>query len=195
MPRTSAFASTEAVQVLSSFAAAWPTRLSRLVILSALLSASVSPVPTVAHAAAGTTASWAWPVPVPHPIERPFIAPESAYGAGHRGIDISSTDEAVIRAPADGVVYFAGMVVDRPVLSIAHAGGLMSSYEPVKSDLPQGTIVRRGDDVGHLLPGHCASVCLHFGVRLYGQYVSPLNYLGGIPHSVLLPTRSLPLPP
>jgi len=195
MPHTPAFASAEAKQVLSSFAAAWPTRLSRLVILSVLLSASVSPVPTVARAAAGTTASWAWPVPVPHAIERPFIAPESAYSAGHRGIDISSTDDAVITAPADGVVYFSGMVVDRPVLSIAHADGLVSSYEPVESDLPQGTKVRRGDDVGHLLPGHCAAACLHFGVRLYGQYVSPLNYLGGIPHSVLLPTRSLPLPP
>ena len=89
MPRTSAFASTEAVEVLSSFAAAWSTRLSRLVILSVLLlSASVSPVPTVAHAVAGTTASWAWPVPVPHAIVRPFIAPERAYSAGHRGIDI-----------------------------------------------------------------------------------------------------------
>jgi len=193
--RRSTCASTQAVQVLSSFVAAWPTRLSRLVILSVLLSTSVSPVPTVARAAAGTTASWAWPVPVPHRIERPFIAPESAYGAGHRGIDISSTDEATVTAPEDGVVYFAGVVVDRPVLSIAHADGLVSSYEPVESHLPPGTTVRRGDDVGHLLPGHCASVCLHFGVRLYGEYVSPLNYLGGIPHSVLLPTRSMPLPP
>ena len=183
------------MHVLSSFAAARPTRLSRLVILSVLLSASVSPVPTVTHAAAGTTASWAWPVPVPHPIERPFIAPESDYGAGHRGIDIASTDEAVVTAPADGVVYFAGVVVDRPVLSIAHADGLVSSYEPVESDLAQGTTVRRGDNVGHLLPGHCSSICLHFGVRLYGQYVSPLNYLGGIQPSVLLPTRSLPLAP
>ena len=181
--------------MLSSSAAARSTRLSRLVILSVLLSASVSPVPTVAHAATGTTASWAWPVPAPHSIERPFIAPESAYGAGHRGIDISSIDGAVITAPADGVVYFSGVVVDRPVLSIAHADGLVSSYEPVESGLPPGTTVRRGDDVGHLLRGHCASVCLHFGVRLYGQYVSPLNYLGGIPYSVLLPTRPGLLPP
>ena len=86
------------------------------------------------------------------------------------------------------------MVVDRPVLSIQHADGLVSSYEPVRSELPPGTPVRRGEAVGRLLPGHCASVCLHFGVRLHGQYVSPLNYLGGIPRSVLLPTRPLSLP-
>lgn len=199
MPRFSVSPPLQAVQVLSPFAAARPTRLSRLVILCALLSASVSPVPAVAHAAAGTTTTWAWPVPFPHPIVRPYVAPASAYGAGHRGIDISSAAGSVVTAPADGVVYFAGVVVDRPVLSIRHADGLVSSYEPVESELPAGTIVRQGDTIGHLLSGHCVDACLHFGVRLYGQYVSPLNYLGGIPRSVLLPTRPLsrspPLPP
>jgi murein DD-endopeptidase MepM/ murein hydrolase activator NlpD len=193
--RTSVIALTQTVQVLSPSAAAWPTRLSRLVILSALVSASVSPMPTSAHAAAGTTISWGWPVAPPHPIERPFIAPDSAYGPGHRGIDISSTDGTAVIAPADGVVSFAGMVINRPVLAIQHADGLVSSYEPVESDLLRGTRIQRGDTIGRLLSGHCTSACLHFGVRLYGQYVSPLNYLGGIPRSVLLPTRPLPLPP
>ncbi len=87
------------------------------------------------------------------------------------------------------------MVINRPVLAIQHADGLVSSYEPVESDLLRGTRIQRGDTIGRLLSGHCTSACLHFGVRLYGQYVSPLNYLGGIPRSVLLPTRPLPLPP
>lgn len=202
----------QAVQVLSPIAAAWPTRLSRLVILCALLSASVSPVPTDEHAAAGATGTstsgtvtsgmvtsgmvtmrtWDWPVPVPHAIVRPYVAPATAYAAGHRGIDISSAAESAVTAPADGQVYFSGVVVDRPVLSIRHADGLVSSYEPVESALPAGTVVRRGDTVGSLLAGHCATACLHFGVRLYGQYVSPLNYLGGIARSILLPTRPLP---
>ncbi|MBG6107058.1 M23 family metallopeptidase [Frigoribacterium sp. CG_9.8] len=187
--------------MLSSFAAARPTRLSRLVILCALLSASVSLVPSMvpasAQAAARATASWDWPVPVPHPIVRGFIAPATAYAAGHRGIDISASEGIPVTAPADGIVYFAGIVVDRPVLSIRHADGLVSSYEPVESVLLVGTTVRRGDTVGHLIPGHCTAACVHFGVRLYGQYVSPLNYLGGIPWSVLLPKRPqrLPLPP
>jgi murein DD-endopeptidase MepM/ murein hydrolase activator NlpD len=181
----------QAVRVLSPFAAARPTRLSRLVILSALLLASVSPVPDSAHAATGATTSWAWPVPFPHPIARPFIAPATAYAAGHRGIDISAASGSAVTAPADGVVYFSGVVVDRPVLSIRHADGLVSSFEPVQSDLSAGTVVGRGEPVGRLLAGHCLIACLHFGVRLYGQYVSPLNYLGGIPRSVLLPTRAL----
>jgi murein DD-endopeptidase MepM/ murein hydrolase activator NlpD len=163
--------------VLSPFAAARPTRLSRLVILSVLLSASVSPVPAVAHAAAGATSNWAWPVAAPHPIVKPFIAPATPYAAGHRGIDIAATEGSAVTAPDEGVVYFAGVVVDRPVLSIRHADGVVSSYEPVESALPAGT------------------ACLHFGVRRYGEYVSPLNYLGGIPRSVLLPTRALDRPP
>jgi len=194
MSRAFAGPTTDAIRVLSPFAAARPTRLSRLVILSVLLSVSVSPAPTAVHAAAGTTASWAWPVPAPHPIVRSFVAPQSAYGPGHRGIDISAAEGSTVTTPADGVVFFAGIVVDRPVLSIMHGDGLVSSYEPVESDLAAGTTVSRGEQVGRLLTGHCAPVCLHFGVRLYGQYVSPLNFLGGIPHSVLLPTRPLSLP-
>ena len=96
-------------------------------------------------------------------------------------------------APADGVVHFAGVVVDRPVLSLDHTGGVLSSYEPVTTHLLTGDTVHRGEVIGVVLPGHCAKTCLHLGVRIDGQYVSPLTFLGGIPRSVLLPTR-VPLP-
>lgn len=132
--------------------------------------------------------AWLWPVDSPRTLVRAFIAPATPYAAGHRGIDIG-TDSRVVSAPAAGVVFFAGVVVDRPVLSIRHPGGLVSSFEPVESALAVGTPVGAGDVVGTLLPGHCATACLHFGVRLDGEYVSPLNYLGGIARSVLLPTR------
>jgi murein DD-endopeptidase MepM/ murein hydrolase activator NlpD len=123
-------------------------------------------------------------------LVRPYIAPATPYGAGHRGIDVASTGGGVY-SPAAGVVHFAGVVVDRPVLSIRHGGGLLSSFEPVTTELVAGDSVQRGDRVGTLQAGHCSTPCLHFGVRLDGDYVSPLNYLGGIPHSVQLPTRSL----
>ena len=122
---------------------------------------------------------------------RPFIAPETPYAAGHRGIDVAAPEGAEVRSPADGVIHFSGFVVDRPVLSIDHGGGLVSSFEPVVSELAAGTIVHRGDRIGAVQSGHCGAPCLHLGVRLHGQYVSPLRYLGGIPYSVLLPTRRL----
>ena len=137
---------------------------------------------------------WSWPTPAPHALSRPFLAPATPYGPGHRGIDITSSGTessgAVIRAPADGVVHFAGVVVDRPVLSIRHPGGLLSSYEPVATTLVEGDPVSRGEVIGTLEDGHCSEVlCLHFGVRLDGEYVNPLLLLGGLPRSMLLPTR------
>lgn len=131
---------------------------------------------------------WDWPVDPPHPIIRPFIAPETRYSAGHRGIDVLASNPEVL-APADGIVHFAGFIVDRPVLSIRHPGGLLSSFEPVESDLSEGDPVSRGQPLGTLLPGHCSQLCLHFGVRRDGEYVSPLNFLGEIPRSILLPRR------
>ena len=132
---------------------------------------------------------WLWPVDAPHFVARPYLAPATPYSAGHRGVDLSAPEGTAVLAPADGVVHFAGWVVDRPVLSVVHAGGVLSSYEPVESTLSEGDVVRRGDVIGRLLPGHCRTPCLHLGVRIDGQYVSPLLFLGGQPRAVLLPVR------
>jgi murein DD-endopeptidase MepM/ murein hydrolase activator NlpD len=137
----------------------------------------------------GASTPWEWPVADPHPIVRPYIAPKTPYSAGHRGIDIDLGATIEVRAPADGIVHFVGTVVDRPVLSIRHPDGLISSYEPVTSTLARGDVVTQGQSVGKVQAGHCKRACLHFGVRLDGDYVSPLNYLSGIPRAVLLPTR------
>lgn len=133
-------------------------------------------------------ASWRWPVDPPYAVARPYLAPPTPYAAGHRGVDLRAPGGTVY-APAAGVVHFAGVVVDRPVLSIRHPGGVLSSYEPVTTHLTEGDAVRRGEVIGTVLPGHCASPCLHFGVRVDGEYVSPMLFLGGVPRSVLLPTR------
>jgi murein DD-endopeptidase MepM/ murein hydrolase activator NlpD len=132
---------------------------------------------------------WHWPLDGARVVVRPYLAPATPWAAGHRGVDLEATSSAV-RAPADGVVHFVGFVVNRPVLSIEHAGGLLTSYEPVTSSLSVGDTVRAGDEIGTLQRGHCAIVtCLHFGVRLGGEYVSPLLMLGGVPRAVLVPTR------
>jgi hypothetical protein len=171
-----------------------PTRLVGLVLL-ALTIAAVTPASASANEQlrAGAASSWSWPIAAPRAVLRPFIAPLTAYSAGHRGIDLATQSSTTVYAPADGVIHFSGKVVDRPVLSIEHAGSLLSSFEPVSSTLHVGESVHRGDPVGVVAAGsgHCASSCLHFGVRLHGQYLSPLNFLGGIPLPVLLPTRTL----
>ncbi len=137
-----------------------------------------------------STPVWTWPVAPPHPVVRPYLAPPTPYGAGHRGIDIGAADGTPVLAPDDGAVHFAGVIVDRPVLSIEHAGGVLSSFEPVTSTLHTGDVVHRGEVIGTLVAGHCAaSPCLHLGARVDGEYVNPLVFLGGVPKAVLYPTR------
>lgn len=135
---------------------------------------------------------WSWPVAAPHPVVRPFVAPEQPWSPGHRGIDVGAAPGSVVTAPDDGVVRFAGTVVDRPVLSIIHADGLVSSLEPVTAAVSAGDPVARGETVGVVVAGHSPDVdAVHLGARLDGEYVSPLLFLGGGRPSVLLPTRPL----
>ena len=142
--------------------------------------------PTAGSATAGT---WLWPLPPPHSVLRGFQAPATLYAPGHRGLDLSSAAGREVVAPAAGVVSFAGVVVDRPVLSIEHADGLVSSLEPVSAGVAVGDRVTAGQPVGQVADGgHCAGRCVHLGARLNGGYVSPLLYLVGVPRAVLLPT-------
>jgi murein DD-endopeptidase MepM/ murein hydrolase activator NlpD len=134
------------------------------------------------------TTRWSWPVGPPHDVLRPFTAPANRYGPGHRGVDIAASPGSPVRAPAAGVVSFAGVVVDRPVLSIQHDEDLVSSFEPVTATVSAGDRVSAGQVVGVVASGaHCAERCLHFGVRRHGQYISPVLFLGGIARAVLLP--------
>ncbi|WP_144877538.1 M23 family metallopeptidase [Microbacterium sp. 1.5R] len=131
---------------------------------------------------------WEWPLDGHRTVAEPYRAPAHQYGAGHRGVDLRAAAGAVVRAPADGAVAFRGVVVDRGVLTIEHAHGLVSSYEPISSDLAPGTLVRAGDVVGTLdRGGHALVDTLHLGVRWEGEYINPMLLFGPVPRAVLLP--------
>ncbi|WP_336603934.1 M23 family metallopeptidase [Agromyces seonyuensis] len=120
-------------------------------------------------------------------VRAPYRAPEHPYGPGHRGIDLDAAFGSEVRAPASGVVSFAGMVAGRPVVSITHGDGIVSSFEPVAGTLAAGDEVAAGAVIGTVgTVGHCED-CVHLGVRVDGVYVSPLVFLGGLPRAVLLP--------
>lgn len=140
----------------------------------------------VLAAAVAATPSWDWPADAPVRVASPYVAPAHAYGAGHRGIDLVA--EGVVRAPADGVVAFAGTVVDRGVVTIDHGDGWVLTLEPVDPSVTAGTAVRRGEQVGTVgAGGHAAAGTVHVGVRLDGEYVNPMLRLGTVPRAVLLP--------
>lgn len=144
--------------------------------------------PTPAAPPVTIEAPWVWPVDGARSGVNPYRAPAHVYGSGHRGIDIATGQGLTVQAPADGVVAFRGTVVDRPLLTIEHAGGYVSTLEPVVSDLSPGEIVSAGDTIGAVsVGGHAQSGMLHLGVRLGGAYINPMLLFEAVPRSVLLP--------
>ena len=134
---------------------------------------------------------WRWPIePPPQVMHRFQIGPEP-WSPGHRGADLAASAGTRIRAPADGVVTFTGMVAGRPVISIEHGPGLISSMEPVLATVRAGQRINAGDVVGILspIPGHCRpAACLHWGVRAADRYIDPLALVGAaIGPIILLP--------
>lgn len=121
--------------------------------------------------------TWTWPL-VPTPaVVRPFAPPPSPWLAGHRGVDLAGSVGQLVRSAGPGVVAFAGQVAGRPLLSVDHAAGLRTTYEPVEPSVPQGRAVAAGDTLGVLVGGHpgCpVAACLHWGLRRGETYLDPL---------------------
>ncbi|WP_421083479.1 peptidoglycan DD-metalloendopeptidase family protein [Rothia nasimurium] len=147
-----------------------------------------------------SASSWVPPVGQGLEVVRGFEKPDARWSAGHRGVDLALEAGGEILAPHEGEVVFAGTVVDRQVLTLEHPDGRRSSFEPVTSPLPVGSLVQAGDVIAHLDPDvqHCAPrFCLHWGVRQPVpsggdasnglDYVNPLLLLGQVGPSVLLP--------
>ena len=131
---------------------------------------------------------WTWPAPPPIHVTSPFRAPATRYASGHRGIDLAVLPGAVLVAPGHGLVSFAGQVAGRGVVAIDHGDGVISAIEPVEALVVTGAEVAEGDPIGVAsVGGHCDARCVHFGVRVDGEYVSPFLFLGGLPRAVLLP--------
>nr|WP_246110177.1 M23 family metallopeptidase [Saccharopolyspora dendranthemae] len=142
------------------------------------LTAAAAPTPLLP---ASSPARFSWPlVPAPE-VLRPFEAPGSAFGPGHRGVDLAGEPGQPVLAATDGVVVHAGWLVDRNVVSVEHAGGLRTSYEPTSPEVSAGDQVTQGQVIGHLEPGHpeCATACLHWGLREGGEYRDPLELVRG----------------
>jgi murein DD-endopeptidase MepM/ murein hydrolase activator NlpD len=146
-----------------------------------------SVVPATVPTAAGTTGSaearpepagpYGWPLrPIPT-VGRPFQPPSRPYGPGHRGVDLVGAPGQVVVAAGNGVVFYAGPLADRGVVSVRHPDGLRTTYEPLVATVRPGDRVRRGDPLGILRPGHpgcAAAACLHWGLLREREYLDPL---------------------
>jgi murein DD-endopeptidase MepM/ murein hydrolase activator NlpD len=150
----------------------------------------------LAPAAHATDGRLDWPLRPRPAVLRTFDAPAPDWNRGHRGVDLSGSPGQIVYAAAEGTVVFAGELAGRPVVSIAHPGGLHTSYEPVRAAVRAGQVIAAGAVLGALESGHpgCgASACLHWGA-MWGpaaraDYVDPLGLV------VTTPIRLKPLRP
>lgn len=163
----------------------WRSPLRSVFAAVAIVVSVIGPSPPVSATDDLAQRGWVWPVDEVQLIRR-YEAPAHAYGPGHRGVDLAA--DLSVRAPAAGRVAFAGMVAGRPVVTIDHGDGLVTTLEPVTTELAVGDAVSRGSPVGAVATGgHTGPGTVHFGVRLDGEYINPLRLLGGVPRAVLLP--------
>jgi murein DD-endopeptidase MepM/ murein hydrolase activator NlpD len=129
-----------------------------------------------------------WPLRPRPAVVRPFDAPSLKWDRGHRGADLAGRSGQTVYAAAPGTVVFAGELAGRPVVSIAHPGGLRTTYEPVRAVVRAGQLVDSGSPLGELVAGHqgCGSAaCLHWGA-MWGpasraDYVDPLGLVASTP--------------
>ncbi|TFV63445.1 UNVERIFIED_ORG: M23 family metallopeptidase [Bacillus sp. AZ43] len=155
-------------------------RRAALTVAALLLLAPVPAVAGPAESGAAPPERWAAPLPGDVVVARPFERLPHPYAAGHRGVDLRGSPGSAVVAAGDGVVVFAGMVAGRPVVSIDHAGGLRTTYEPVETAVLAGQRVARGSRIGSLATGHAGcpgEACLHWGLRRGETYLDPMSLL------------------
>jgi len=139
-------------------------------------------------AALTTVHGWRWPLAGEPKILEPFDKPAENWLPGHRGVDLAASEGDKVFAPQRGQVTFASTVVDRPVVVIDHGDGFKTSLEPVSAKLKVGDRVEVGAHVGTVASGaHCSARCIHWGVRLNGEYIDPVLLIRDMRPSILLP--------
>lgn len=158
-----------------------------LVLALALAPALVCAAPAVAD-----DARLRWPLRPPPAVVRGFDAPSPNWTPGHRGVDLRGTPGQAVYAAGSATVVFAGMLAGRPVVSLAHPGGLRTSYEPVRPAVRAGQTVTAATVIGELMAGHggcpasgAGRACLHWGAMRGAasgaDYVDPLKLVQSTP--------------
>ncbi|KNX37573.1 M23 family metallopeptidase [Luteipulveratus halotolerans] len=153
-----------------------------LTVAAAALGAPDRPAP--AH-------GYVWPLEPTPAVVRPFEPPPQPWSAGHRGADLLGTPGQSVRSAGAGTVVFSGVIAGRGTVSVEHANGWRTTYEPLSSRVQVGSTVAAGTTIGTLEASdasHCAPrTCLHWGLLTGPRaYRDPLLLLGAR-RPVLLP--------
>jgi murein DD-endopeptidase MepM/ murein hydrolase activator NlpD len=112
-------------------------------------------------------------------VTRRFQRPAGTWGPGHRGVDLAAAPGQQVLAAASGRVTHVGAVAGRGTVSLLHAGGVRTTYEPVSPRVRRGDTVRSGGVIGVVDErggSHCTA-CLHLGALRGRTYLDPLVLL------------------
>jgi hypothetical protein len=155
----------------------------------------VALLPVLIAFQAGAPPALAWTWPADGPVLRPFVLGDDPYAASqHRGVDIASPSGGLVRAPASGVVSFAGTVpgggrtvtiqtADGYSVTLVHLGAIgVERGQELAEGAGVGSAGRSGD-------AEHAEPYVHLGVRVT---VDPTGYVDPLG---LLPARGAPPPP
>lgn len=118
--------------------------------------------------------------PAPSRVLEGFDPPKEKWSAGHRGVDLDLPIGGEVLAAGEGTVYFVGKVAGKPVVSIAHADGVRTTYQPGFAHVNKGDHVREGQVIGRLAPPVDGKPGLHWGALIDGvekTYIDPLSLL------------------
>lgn len=111
--------------------------------------------------------------PVPGPVIQRFVAPACQRCAGHRGVTIDNSDGVNAVSPVTGTVSFAGTVANKLYVVVEMSPGVLVTVGRLQS-----LATTKGDSVQTGQPIGVAGETTYLGVRVRGEYVEPLRYLG-----------------
>ncbi|HEX5584709.1 peptidoglycan DD-metalloendopeptidase family protein [Gaiella sp.] len=159
-----------------------PSQRTKEVLMHRFLAIGVAAL--LAVALCGDAAAWSWPAD--GAVLRPFALGDDAYAAGqHRGIDVAGPDGSEVRAPATGVVTFAGSLptYGRGVTILTADGYSVTLVHLGAIGVAQGQTVSEGSPVGTMGSSGTPEQSVpsvHLGIRHAADeqgYVDPLGLL------------------
>lgn len=126
---------------------------------------------------------FSWPCPSSSRITSYFgdrESPTEGASTNHKGIDIGASSGSQVLAAASGEVVIATYSASAGnYIMLSHGGGVYSVYMHMQSmSVSVGDEVTGGDQIGLVgSTGYSTGPHLHFGIRVDGSYVNPLDYV------------------
>jgi murein DD-endopeptidase MepM/ murein hydrolase activator NlpD len=100
--------------------------------------------------------------------------------SSHTGVDLAAAEGDPVRAPNDGVVVLAeNQFFSGNSIVLDHGQGIYTMFFHLsKTNVRYGQAVRKGDIIGLVgATGRVTGSCLHWGVRVQGARVDPLELI------------------